>query len=108
MLSVSEQTPEQEVFLKTLRFFCALQEYGCPYTGAGDASDDDSSNDTEHHALPAGQYTDNADLVINSGASHLSQRSNARHCHGQLIYKTDEYNQSFIRYVLHSFVTLLI
>ncbi|KAG6374217.1 hypothetical protein JVT61DRAFT_4875 [Boletus reticuloceps] len=96
MLSAGEQTPEREVFLKTLGFFCALQEHCCPYIEAGNVDGDDLGSDTEIHALPATQFADNADLVINSGASHLSRRSNARRCHGRLIYKTDEFNQSFI------------
>ena len=72
MLSPSEQTPECEVFLKTLGFFCALQEHGCLYVKASDISNDDPGNDMECHALPAAQFADNADLVIDSGTSHLS------------------------------------
>ncbi|KAF8833796.1 hypothetical protein BDN67DRAFT_998876 [Paxillus ammoniavirescens] len=89
-------TAEKEVFLKTLGFFCALEERGCPFTM------DDVRNDDDMTSLSSDQYMDNIDVVLDNGASCSSRRPGVKRCRGKLVMEFDKYNQPFIRCRLRS------
>ena len=94
----SKSTAEKEVFLKTLGFFCALKEMGCPFTSedVNHVEDNDTASRSVDAGLTCDQYMDNVDVVFDDGALRSSHRPSAKHCQGKLLMETDAYNQPFI------------
>ncbi|KAF9232988.1 hypothetical protein BU15DRAFT_66970 [Melanogaster broomeanus] len=105
----SDHSAEKEVFMKTLGFFCALQEKGCPFASddisasvsgrTHDSPSDATGNDDgrSNEGVSCTQYIDNIDVVVDGGSSRLSRRPNVKHCQGKLVMENDKYNQPFIR-----------
>ena len=86
--------------MKTIVFFCALTEKGCAFMSAADT-------DLElgfEHVLD--DTTDTTGTLMDD--LHNSARSRrhgkGRRCHGQLMFRHDEFNQPYIEYVNKSAV----
>ena len=93
----SSNTAEKEVFLKTLGFFCALKERGCPFTLEDVSHAEDISGPVDA-GLTCDQYMENIDVVLDDGALPSSRCPSAKpHCQGKLVMEIDTYNQPFIR-----------
>lgn len=76
------QSDNVTIFSKTLAFFCALQERGCPFKSLG-----------EHNVSAAEEYPDSS----LSPEDYLDLTEEEPHkCTGRLALRTNDQNQSYI------------
>jgi len=84
---------EQEVFLKTLAFFCATIEHGCPFL-------------SESHSISGSDFRDeDEDEGIPEAATPLyvclcdmrSRDPEELHCQGKLVFQRNELGRPFLQ-----------
>lgn len=97
---LAADTAAKEVFVKTLAFFCALQEHGCAFndtrefTTVTQGSDSDAdANDEDGCVSPA--------ETQRTAAVRRRCRIMSRPCRGQLTMRRDHFNRAFIQYVIY-------
>lgn len=86
--SPADDSAEREVFTKTFAFFCALKVHGCSFRTSTEFTDFNFKNDSN---IDPNDYE--RALVTPTAVSSRSPTS----CSGNLIMRTDKYNQRFIQ-----------
>ncbi|KIJ27165.1 hypothetical protein M422DRAFT_271718 [Sphaerobolus stellatus SS14] len=84
---------QQEVFMKTLVFFCALMQNGClfnPEIGVGSEDESDDGDEDDSPESP---------LIFYEALSDIQSRKpgDVRKCNRKLVFKVDEFGRSFIQ-----------
>ncbi|KAJ7493180.1 hypothetical protein B0H11DRAFT_2277283 [Mycena galericulata] len=87
----AEDSPAKEVFNKTLAFFCTLVEKGCAFDPETDDTEFGSLADSDSDSDSTDSDSESSDVVFRS-----RQRARDPTCHGQLLFKSDEYGRPFI------------
>ena len=88
----------REVFMKTLGFFCAVQEGGCLFSVGEDEIACSSSPSEESNQRPAsGLYK----ILRDNRAGEKDPHQ----CSGKLLFCRDEYYSPFIKYILSLFMS---
>lgn len=84
-----------EVFMKTISFFCALTEKGCAFSSAVEADLDS----TVEHVLDSA--TDATGMLVDDlhNPVHSRQHGKGRKCRARLVLRHDEFNQPYIEYI---------
>ncbi|KAG1760684.1 hypothetical protein EV702DRAFT_1053394 [Suillus placidus] len=88
--SPADDTAEREVFTKTFAFFCALQAHGCTFRTSTEFVDFNFENDLEDSIINPSDYEHDSVTPAISSRSPTS-------CSGNLIMRTDKYNQRLIQ-----------
>jgi len=94
-LKPRRRTPEEEIFRKTLGFFCTLLEKGCGF--------DLEEVDDKYIGISDRDWSDSESEDSDSNSSYSSLSSNhvrRAKCKGQLQLHKNTYGQPFIQYVL--------
>jgi len=97
------QTAAREVFMKTLAFFCALQDHGCSFTAAAEYIGI-IQHDEEHTELYS-DLEDDVEAISSYVASQRQRKSRnsrrrkpaANACMGKPILRRDRFNNPFIQ-----------
>lgn len=90
---------KEEVFNKTLAFFCALLDKGCSFNIAVDG--EDYSNITEHEDnISTTELTDEYSETMDSGRDCRFRSGNANSCKGKIGMYDDMYGRPFVQYDL--------
>lgn len=89
--SPADDSAEREVFTKTFAFFCALKVHGCSFRTSTEFTDFNFENDLDDSIIDPNNYE--RALVTPTAVSSCSRTS----CSGNLIMRTDKYNQRFIQ-----------
>ncbi|KAG2125773.1 uncharacterized protein EDB93DRAFT_1243973 [Suillus bovinus] len=89
--SPTDDSAEREVFTKTFAFVCALKVHGCSFRTSTEFTDFNFENDLDDSNIDPNDYE--RALVTPTAASSRSPTS----CSGNLIMRTDKYNQRFIQ-----------
>jgi len=101
----SVDTAAQEVFLKTLGFFCALVENGCPFNPElpemKPTEDDRASGDGEAIEEEEEEVTMPGSILYQKLCDIRSPESQDLHCKGRLVFRKDQFGRSFIQYIFH-------
>ena len=102
---------QQEVFLKTLAFYCALIERGCLFSTEMDSnthiSRDEDGTDNECAGDEDGSESMAAAELYDILFDMRSRELTAARCNGQLMFRRDIYQRPFIQYVLYTYLIIL-
>ncbi|KAF8811810.1 hypothetical protein BYT27DRAFT_7240198 [Phlegmacium glaucopus] len=89
----SNQTANEEVFTKTLAFYCALIEKGCGFDAKMDASGDfQLTDELEIDSLPEFECGDQLEVE-----QPQRKGSSSRTCSSRIVLKTNQYGQPFVQ-----------
>ena len=88
LLALRPTTAEEEVFLKTLAFFCTLVEKGCAFDACDDAVD--------FMGIQCNDFTD-SDEESDTERNCRRQRHATKKCQGKMIIRYDKYNRPFVQ-----------
>lgn len=90
-----EHTPLEEIFKRTLAFYCTLSETGCAFDLSSsdftisDNQDSDTESDDSEQASADTEFVE----------PQQTRRPPKKKCRGRMLYETDKYGRYYLRHV---------